>query len=124
MPGDPIDLMVGSNPEISSDDIQRLKELYNVDKPILERYLIWITNAVQGDFGYSRLFSQPIMDILAPRLFSSIVLMSVSLVLALLVAIPAGIYAATHPNSLLEKAINFLCFAGISISCQVPVVVY
>ena len=39
MPGDPIDLMVGSNPEISTDDIKRLKELYNVDKPIFERYL-------------------------------------------------------------------------------------
>lgn len=115
MPGDPIDLLVGSDPTISSDDLQRLKELYDIDKPVLERYLAWITNAVQGDFGYSRLFAQPVMDILSPRLLNSITLMSVSLALALLVAIPTGIYAATHPNSLLEKAINFLCFAGISI---------
>ena len=115
MPGDPIDLLVGSDPTISSDDLQRLKELYDIDKPVLERYLAWITNAVQGDFGYSRLFAQPVMDILSPRLFNSITLMSVSLALALLVAIPTGIYVATHPNSLLEKAINFLCFAGISI---------
>ena len=115
MPGDPIDLLVGSNPTISSDDLQRLKELYDIDKPVLERYLTWITNAVQGDFGYSRLFAQPVMDILSPRLFNSITLMSVSLALALVVAIPTGIYVATHPNSLLEKAINFLCFAGISI---------
>ena len=115
MPGDPIDLLVGSDPTISSDDLQRLKELYDIDKPVLERYLAWITNAVQGDFGYSRLFAQPVMDILSPRLLNSITLMSVSLALALVVAIPTGIYVATHPNSLLEKAINFLCFAGISI---------
>ena len=115
MPGDPIDLLVGSDPTISSDDLQRLKELYDIDKPVLERYLAWITNAVQGDFGYSRLFAQPVMDILSPRLFNSMTLMSVSLALALVVAIPTGIYVATHPNSLLEKAINFLCFAGISI---------
>lgn len=115
MPGDPIDLLVGSDPTISSDDLQRLKELYDIDKPVLERYLAWINNAVQGDFGYSRLFAQPVMDILWPRLFNSITLMSVSLALALVVAIPTGIYVATHPNSLLEKAINFLCFAGISI---------
>ena len=85
MPGDPIDLLVGSDPTISSDDLQRLKELYDIDKPVLERYLAWITNAVQGDFGYSRLFAQPVMDILSPRLFNSITLMSVSLALALLV---------------------------------------
>ena len=115
MPGDPIDLMVGSNPAISTDDIKRLKELYNVDKPIFERYLNWISNAVQGDLGYSRLFSQPVLDILTPRLLNSLILMSVSLMLALAIAIPTGVYTATHPNSYTEKIINFLCFAGISI---------
>ena len=115
MPGDPIDLMVGSNPEISTDDIKRLKELYDLDKPIFERYLNWISNAVQGDLGYSRLFSQPVLDILTPRLLNSLILMSVSLMLALAIAIPTGVYTATHPNSYTEKIINFLCFAGISI---------
>ena len=115
MPGDPIDLMVGSNPEISTDDIKRLKELYDLDKPIFERYLNWISNAVQGDLGYSRLFSQPVLDILTPRLLNSLILMSVSLMLALAIAIPTGVYTATHPNSYAEKIINFLCFAGISI---------
>ena len=115
MPGDPIDLMVGSNPAISTDDIKRLKELYDLDKPIFERYLNWISNAVQGDLGYSRLFSQPVLDILTPRLLNSLILMSVSLLLALTIAIPTGVYTATHPNSYTEKIINFLCFAGISI---------
>jgi peptide/nickel transport system permease protein len=115
MPGDPIDLMVGSNPAISTDDIKRLKELYDLDKPIFERYLNWISNAVQGDLGYSRLFSQPVLDILTPRLLNSLILMSVSLMLALAIAIPTGVYTATHPNSYTEKIINFLCFAGISI---------
>ena len=115
MPGDPIDLMVGSNPAISTDDIKRLKELYDLDKPIFERYLNWISNAVQGDLGYSRLFSQPVLDILTPRLLNSLILMSVSLMLALAIAIPTGVYTATHPNSYTEKIINLLCFAGISI---------
>ncbi|MDG1273960.1 MAG: ABC transporter permease, partial [Alphaproteobacteria bacterium] len=115
MPGDPIDLMVGSNPEISTEDIKRLKELYDLDKPIVERYLNWVSNAVQGDLGYSRLFAQPVLDILTPRLLNSFILMSVSLLLALTIAIPTGVYTATHPNSIAEKIINFLCFAGISI---------
>ena len=51
MPGDPIDLMIASNPKLTSADAQRLRALYGLDRPILERYLNWLIAALQGDFG-------------------------------------------------------------------------
>ena len=115
MPGDPIDVMIFSDPEMTPEDAARLRALYGLDRPITDRYLTWLGSALQGDFGYSRLYNQPTLDILLPRLGNTIVLMGLSLLLALLIALPAGIYAATRPQSLTDHAINLLAFAGISI---------
>ena len=115
MPGDPIDVMIFSDPEMTPEDAARLRALYGLDRPITERYLTWLGSALQGDFGYSRLYNQPTLDILLPRLGNTIVLMGLSLLLALIIALPAGIYAATRPQSLTDHGINLLAFAGISI---------
>ncbi|MDH3771954.1 MAG: ABC transporter permease, partial [Nitrospirota bacterium] len=53
MPGDPIDLMASGDPNITSADIARLKAVYGVDRPLLERYGQWLAAALGGDFGYS-----------------------------------------------------------------------
>ena len=68
MPGDPIDLMVGADPRITSEDIARLKALQGLDRPLWERYLSWLTAALHGDLGYSRLYTQPVLDIVAERM--------------------------------------------------------
>ncbi|WP_420347152.1 ABC transporter permease [Pelagibius sp.] len=115
MPGDPIDIMIFSDPEMTPEDAARLRALYGLDRPITDRYLTWLGAALQGDFGYSRLYNQPTLDILLPRLGNTIILMGLSLFLALLIALPAGIYAATRPQSLTDHAINLLAFAGISV---------
>jgi peptide/nickel transport system permease protein len=115
MPGDPIDLMIGANPNVTTADITRLKALQGLDQPLLDRYAAWLTNALKGDFGYSRLFAKPVLEVLAPRLLNSLILMAISLTLALMVAIPAGIHAARRPGSWIDQAINLLCFAGVSV---------
>ena len=115
MPGDPIDLMIGADPNVTAADVARLKALQGLDRPILERYGAWLENAVVGDFGYSRLFAKPVLEVLGPRLLNSLVLMSISLLVALTIAIPAGIHAARRPGSWTDQVINLLCFAGISV---------
>ena len=115
MPGDPIDLMIAADPSLTSADAARLKALHGLDKPIVERYWIWLGNAVQGDFGYSRNYTKPVLDVLFPRLGNTVLLMSLSLIFALALAVPIGIYAALHPYSKTDYAINLFCFAGISI---------
>ncbi len=115
MPGDPIDLMINSNPDLTPEDGARLRALYGLDRPIHERYLNWLAAALQGDFGYSRLFNRPVMEILLPRLWNSVLLMGISFLLAVVIAIPLGVIASLKPRSPLDYVINFFAFAGKSI---------
>jgi peptide/nickel transport system permease protein len=115
MPGDPVDLMITADPRITPADAARLRAVYGLDRPLGERFLAWATAAVQGDLGYSRLFSQPVGDALLPRLGNSALLMGTSFALAVAIALPAGIAAARRPGGRADHAINLACFAGISV---------
>jgi len=115
MPGDPIDLMASGNPEITSEDVARLKAVYGLDRPLHERYLRWLGQALQGDFGYSRLHAAPAVEVLLPRLVNTCLLMGLSLLVAAALALPAGVAAALRPRSWLDYGLNLLAFAGVSL---------
>ncbi len=115
MPGDPVDLMLSADPRFTTADAARLKALYGLDRPLLERYFRWLQRALTGDFGYSRLYGQPVFAVIWPRLLNTLLLMGTSFLLALAIAIPAGILAAMRPRSLLDTVINLLAFAGFSV---------
>ena len=115
MPGDPIDLMLGADPHLTSADVARLKQLYGIDRPLIERYLAWAHTALSGNLGYSRLFAAPVSATLLPRLGNSLILMGLSFVVAFAASLGLGIVAARHPGSRRDTAINFACFAGISL---------
>jgi peptide/nickel transport system permease protein len=115
MPGDPIDLMASGDPNITSEDLARLKAYYDLDRPLLARYGDWLQDALLGDFGYSRLYALPVTELMAPRLANTALLMGLSFALALLVALPAGILAAVRPRSWLDYSLNLFAFAGISV---------
>jgi len=115
MPGDPIDIMVQSDPNLTPADAERLKALYGLDKPIGERYLNWLGAALEGDLGYSRIHNQPVLEVLGPRLMNTLLLMGLSLVVSLAIAVPVGILSALRPYSKTDYAVNFMALAGISI---------
>lgn len=115
MPGDPIDIMLAANPEATAEDAARLRAIYGLDQPLVSRYGHWLMGALSGDFGYSRLFSQPVFDLIWPRLFNTFILMLSALCLALLIALPAGTWAAYKKDSAADRFINLICFAGISV---------
>ena len=115
MPGDPIDLLASGDPNITSEDLARLRAVYGVDQPLLARYGHWLQGALTGDFGYSRLYARPVTELMGPRLANTCLLMGVSFALALLIALPAGILAAVRPRSGLDYALNLVAFAGISV---------
>lgn len=115
MPGDPIDLMISANPNFTAEDAARLKAIHGLDRPLVERYGAWLMAALQGDLGYSRLYQQPVGDILLPRLGWTTVLLGSSLVLTVAIAIPLGVWAAAKPYSAVDYGVNMLCFAGISV---------
>ena len=88
MPGDPIDIMVQSDPNLTPADARRLKALYGLDRPIPLRYWAWVQAALSGDMGYSRVHARPVLEIILPFLGNTLVLMGVSFVAAILIAIP------------------------------------
>jgi peptide/nickel transport system permease protein len=107
--------MISSNPHLTPADAVRLKALYGLDRPLIERYFAWALAALRGDFGYSRLYLQPVLGVLLPRLGNTALLMGASLLCAYALALPLGIIAARRPGSVVDGAVNLLCFAGISV---------
>lgn len=115
MPGDPVDMMAAGNPNITSEDMQRLKALYGLDQPAYKRYMNWMGTLLSGDLGFSRTYKIPVSDILGPRILNTFYLSIFALVLSLLVAVPLGVYAAVHKGKLTDYLLNLFAFAGISI---------
>ena len=114
MPGDPIDLMISGDPKMTSADAARLRAVYGIDKPLLERYLAWAHQALIGNFGYSRSFNQPVLAVLGPRLLNTIELAGLAFLLSVGIALPLGAWTAAHPRSRADYLVNLLSFAGIS----------
>jgi peptide/nickel transport system permease protein len=97
---------------MTAADLQRLRELHGVDRPALERYLDWASAALQGDFGWSRAFRRPVLEVIAPRLWNTVLLMGGALALALAIGLPLGIWAAAREGSMVDRVVNLACFAS------------
>ena len=115
MPGDPIDLMIAGDPRLTGEDAIRLKALYGLDRPWTERWLLWLAQMAQGELGYSRLYARPVADAMAPALINTATLMLSSLGLSLAVALPLGIAASLRPGKMLDRLVNLLSFASVSV---------
>lgn len=115
MPGDPVELMIQSNPRVTSEDIARLRKLHDLDLPTYQRYYNWIAPIASGDLGYSRTYRVPVNELMGPRLKNTFVLSFLALTFSLLIALPLGIYSALHPGSKVDYFVNFFSFGGISI---------
>lgn len=115
MPGDPLDILVSSNPSISSKDLQQLKNLYGADLPMYKKYYHWLSNFISGDLGYSRTYRVPTVQLIQPRLINTFFLSFGALLLSIVFAIPLGILAALKKGTKFDYIINLFAFAGISI---------
>ncbi|HTR84027.1 MAG TPA: ABC transporter permease [Reyranella sp.] len=115
MPGDPIEMMISGNPRMTAEDAKNLRALYGIDKPLLERYLAWAHQALQGNFGFSRSFHRPVMTVLWPRLLNTLELEGWAFLIASVIALPLGMWVAARPRSKADYLVNLFCFAGISV---------
>lgn len=115
MPGDPIDLMIASDPKMTPADAVRLRALYGLDLPLHTRYLNWLGALLSGDTGYSRLYGQPVMDVLLPALVSTLKLLGLAIALSIAIAVPVGLAAGLRPQGPVDYGVNLLAFAGVSV---------
>ncbi len=115
-PGSPIDMATDLNPKATAEVKDRMRALYGLDKPLPIQYWNWMSRLVTLDFGVS--FSQDgrkVSEKIFERLPITIFLNVVSLVLILVMAIPIGVWSATHQNSFLDKITTVLVFMGFAV---------
>jgi len=113
LPGGPL-AAYENNPEISQEDIQRLRHEMGLDRPIPVQYWAWLKNFVRGDWGYSFVTKRPVLQEIWDRLPNTLYLTGFSLIVALIIAIPAGIISATRQYSIFDHITTTLTYIGRS----------
>ncbi len=113
LPGGPL-AAYENNPEISQKDIERLRHEMGLDRPIPVQYWSWLKNFARGDWGYSFTTKRPVLAEIRDRLPNTLYLTGLSLLTALLIAIPAGIVSATRQYSLFDHLVTTLTYVGRS----------
>lgn len=106
MPGDPARLALGY--EASEEDVQKLREEMNLDKPILVQYGLWIKNLFNGDLGDSVIYKRPVADMIAERLPRTVNIGVCALLVGIPLGILLGILCAVKRGKVVDQIITFL----------------
>ena len=104
--------------------IQAIRHQYGLDQPLYLRYVTWVLGCLHGDFGYSFEWKQPVADLIGSRIAFTLLLSILALGFSWLVAIPIGIYSATHQYSKEDVGLTTLGFLGLSIPDFMLALVY
>ena len=113
-PGDPFSELA-TNPNIPPEVRANLRAKFGLEDPILVRYLRWLVAMAQGDWGFSFASRVDVDTLILQRVPTTLFVIGSSQVLALAVALPVGIYAATRPYSVFDQIANTLAFVGFSL---------
>ncbi len=101
---------------VAQEEIERLKRTYGLDQPAYQQYLRWVYRIVRhGDFGMSFQWERPVRRVIGERIALTMVISICTIVFTWVVAIPIGIYAATHQYSFLDYLFTFFGFIGLAI---------
>jgi peptide/nickel transport system permease protein len=113
IPGDPVVALLGD--AYTQEDAIRARAEYGLDRPILLQYVIWLGKLVRGDWGTSILSGKAVLDDVLVRLPVTIELVMLSMVVALLIAIPAGVIGAMRQNTWADYTATTIAMVGVSI---------
>lgn len=103
-----------SGRELDQAQLNNLRHRFGLDRPVYVQYLHWITNVLQGDFGWSFQYSQSVTRVIGDRVGLTAAISTSTLLLTYLVAVPIGIYSATHQYSIGDYAAMFVGFLGMA----------
>ena len=113
-PGDPFSEMA-TNPNVPPEVREALRASFGLNDPVMVRYLRWLSNMAQGDWGFSFASRINVDDLILQRVPTTLFVVGSSQILALCIALPVGIYAATRPYSVFDQIANTLAFVGFSL---------
>lgn len=104
-----------SGTEVGEAEIARLSQQYGLDKPMYVRYFMWVWNIIRyGDFGRSFQWEKPVSEVIGERIALTMAVSIFTLTFTWAVAIPIGIYSATHQYSPFDYTFTFLGFIGLA----------
>ncbi len=113
-PGDPFDELA-TNPAVPPEVRAALRAKFGLDDPVWMRYWHWLIALLQGDWGFSFVSRMDVSTLIMQRLPVTLVVIGASQILAIAVAIPVGVLAATRPYSLFDQIANTFAFIGFSL---------
>jgi peptide/nickel transport system permease protein len=113
-PGDPFEELA-TNPNVPAEVRAALRASFGLDDPVSVRYFRWFAAMLQGDWGFSFASRIDVETLIVQRIPVTLLIIGSSQVLALLIALPVGIYAATRPYSIFDQIANTLAFVGFSL---------
>lgn len=111
--GDPAAIYI--HPDMTPEDIERVKELYGFDKPIYVQYIYWLRGVLRGDLGYSVTANMPVVDAIKTFLPATIELAVYSFTLSLIIGVYLGTKAAANKDRLVDHLTRLLALSGYSI---------
>ena len=103
-----------SGVEVDAVQLDSLRKRYGLDQPTYVQFWKWISNFVQGDFGWSFQFNRPVREVIGQALGLTIIISLTTLVFTYVVAIPIGIYSATRQYSVGDYVVMFIGFIGLA----------
>lgn len=115
IPGDPIDYMIPPEGGIAPETLERLRQAYELDRPLPVRYAAWLKQALTGNLGYRFKTHEPVLWAIANRFPPTLLLVGTSLVIGTVVGIPLGMMAAVRQYSLLDQLMSVIAFLGVSL---------
>lgn len=113
IPGDPAAMILGDN--ATAEDIAALRLRMGLDEAPVPRYLKWVFNMLQGDFGVSVARSTPVASMISSHLLPTLSLALYAMIIALVVALPLGMTAARNKGTAADQGISVLALLGISV---------
>ena len=113
-PGDPFEELA-TNPNIPPEVRASLRIKFGLDDPVPVRYVRWLAAMAQGDWGFSFVSRIDVDKLILQRLPTTLFVIGSSQILAILIAIPVGVFAATRPYSIFDQIANTLAFIGFSL---------
>ncbi len=113
-PGDPFEELA-SNPAVPPEVRAALRAKFGLDDPVWSRYLHWLAAMMQGDWGFSFVSRMDVDRLILQRLPTTLVVIGSAQLLAILVALPVGVLAATKPYSVFDQIANTFAFIGFSL---------
>jgi len=107
--------LASSGSSIDAAQVEALRRQFGLDQPFHVQYLRWVQNLLRGDLGLSLEYQRPNSELIRQYLLLTVLLALFSFVLSWVIAIPAGIYSATHPHSALDYMLTVVNYVGVAV---------